>query len=587
MRTIRIAVITLLGLAAVAITASASLRIDQFDAAVSIDEQGTLHITETIAVVFYSAHHGIEREIPVSYRTPFGSRVTIDLDLVGITMDGGTVPYTRKRAGSDLVFRIGDPDRTIAGTHVYRLSYTVARAVLFHDDYLQLYWNVTGNDWRIPIDAATAVFRLPAGVDPGAVSSISYAGYYGQATRGPTGTLTEDGGLLFETSYLSPGEGLTIDVSIPRTLLPLEPPSFVRRAVWFLDANKWAALPLVFLVGMILLWARLGRDPRKGTIAPAFEPPQGMHPGEAGVLIDDRADLRDISAMVIGLAVKGHLTIEEIGEDVGEGLADRAARLFKRPTPEDYRFHRQPGATAPLSDVEQVLLDAIFDKKHAEERTLSSLEHEFYRVLPNLKSKLYGGLIEQRLYPHNPERTRRFYTTLGVAGLALGGAVGVVYSSLYLGVAVALCGLIVLAFSPIMPRKTKQGVRALEDVLGLAEYIRRAELDRMEYHDAPEKSPSVFEKLLPYAIALNLTSIWTKQFEGLLDEPPTWYASRTPVFHAHLFTASMLHLTSGMERTFVSAPRTTSGGHSAWGGGSSFGGGFSGGGFGGGGGGGW
>jgi len=138
-----------------------------------------------------------------------------------------------------------------------------------------------------------------------------------------------------------------------------------------------------------------------------------------------------------------------------------------------------------------------------------------------------------------------------------------------------------------MPRKTRKGVRALEEVLGLSEYIRRAEVDRMEYHDAPEKSPSVFEKLLPYAIALNLTSIWTKQFEGLMQEPPRWYIGRGTVFHPHVFALSMLHLTSGMERTFVSAPRGTSGGRSAWSGGSSFGGGFSGGGFGGGGGGGW
>jgi len=172
-------------------------------------------------------------------------------------------------------------------------------------------------------------------------------------------------------------------------------------------------------------------------------------------------------------------------------------------------------------------------------------------------------------------------------GVAAGAAIGFVFGSLYLGVAIALCGLIVLAFSPIMPRKTKKGVRALVDVLGLSEYIRRAEVDRLEYHDAPEKSPELFGKLLPYAIALNLTSIWTKQFEGLLDEPPDWYVGHALVFRAHLFTLSMLHMTRGMERTFVSAPRAASGGRSAWSGGSSFGGGFSGGGFGGGGGGGW
>jgi len=588
MRAGRIAAFALLAVILFASAASATLRIDRFDAEISIDDEGRLHVIERIAVIFYTPHHGIEREIPVSYRDPGSAeRVTIDLDLVGITMDGRPVQYTQRRSGSDIVFRIGDPDRTITGTYTYEIAYTVDRAVLFHDDYLQVYWNVTGNEWRIPIDAASAVFRLPGGLDIAQVSSTSYVGYSGLSARGPAATVTADGGLLFTASYLSTGEGLTIDVAIPRTLLPVEPPTFGERFLWFLDANKWAALPIVVLVGMILLWARVGRDPRKGTIAPQFEPSRDMHPGEAGVLIDDRADLRDISGMLIGLAVRGHLTIEEIGEEDDDGLADRAKRLLKRSTPDDYRFVKRSGPAGELSEVERVLLDAVFDDEHPDERTLSSLEHEFYKTLPNIKSKLYGGLISKGYYPHNPERTRRSYASIGLVVAGGGFALGIVNGSLYLAIALGLCGLIVLAFSPIMPRKTRKGVRALEEVLGLSEYIRRAEVDRMEFHDAPERSPEVFEKLLPYAIALNLTSIWTKQFEGLMTEPPSWYSGRGPVFHPHLFTLSMLHLTSGMERTFVSAPRAASGGRSAWSGGGSFGGGFSGGGFGGGGGGGW
>jgi len=561
-----------------------SLEIGQLDAIVALDADGALHVTEQLVVSYRTPHHGIERDIPVSYRDPRGANVTIDLEIDRITMDGGSVPYTTHRAGRDLRLRIGDPDRTIAGVHTYTIVYTVRRAILFHEDSLQLYWNVTGNDWEIPIRAATARVVLPDTVDPATVASISYVGRYGSATRGDPGAPSEAGELLFSCGLLSPGEGLTIDVSIPRDQLPLEPPSIGRRIVWFLNANRYAALPIAALVGMFLVWMRVGRDPRKRTIAPAFEPPNGIHPGAAGVLIDDRADLRDISAMLIGLAVKGHLTIEEIDE--AQGLADRVKEAFGRSATE-YRFVRRPGSTDPLSDVERQLLEAIFDDEHPGERTLSSLENHFYKHLPTIKSRLYAGLIERGYYPHNPERTRGFYASIGWMGVAGGVALGIFTGSLYLGIAIGLCGLIVLGFSPFMPRKTKAGVRALEELLGLSEYIHRAEVDRIEYHDAPEKSPQLFEKLLPYAIALNLTSIWTKQFEGLLEEPPDWYVGPAPVFRAHLFTASMLYLTAGMERTFASAPRTASGGRSAWGGGASFGGGFSGGGFGGGGGRGW
>ena len=570
-----------------AVTACASLRIDLFDAEIRLDEEGLLHVTETLTVTFFTPHHGIEREIPVSYRNEStGGNVAIDLRIESVTVNDGSVPLLSQRRGSDRVLRIGDPDRTISGTHVYRISYTVGRALLFHDDYLQLYWNVTGNDWRIPIERATATIRLPEGVRSPDVSTVSYVGYRGTSGRGEPATIGPAGEILFGTGRLHPGEGMTIDLAIPRAQLPIEPPSFLQRVLWFLDANKYAGLPILVLAAMVVLWYRSGRDPKKGTIAPAFEPPTGLGAGEVGVLIDDRIDLRDISAMVLELAVLGHYRIEEIVEETN-GLGDKVKGLFKRSGPDDYRFVRRENGGEGLSGVRETVFQAIFDEDHPDERLLSSLDNEFYKSLPSIKSGLYSGLIGEGYYPHNPERIRRSYASFGALGIGAGLFAWISMGSLYLGIAIALCGLIVMAFSPIMPRKTKKGVRALEEILGLSEYIERAEVDRIEFHNAPEKTPAVFEKLLPYAVALNLSKVWTKQFEGLLTEPPNWYTSASPTFSGHWFALSMLRLSSGMERSFVSAPRTASSGKSAWSGGSSFGGGFSGGGFGGGGGGGW
>lgn len=570
----------------VSLLASASLRITDFAAQIVLDEEGTLHIEERLDVDFYSPHHGIECWIPVSYRRPTGENITIDLKVISVAQDGGRIPYTTRRSGRDILIRIGDPNRTITGAHTYTICYIVDRAILFRDDYIQLYWNVTGNDWQIPIDHASATVALPSPVRPADVSTTSYVGYYGSNTRGIGATIDDQGRFVFTAALLAPGEGLTIDLAIPRDQVGIAAPTTWQRALWFLSANKYALLPILTLIGMFFLWLKTGKDPRKGTIAPRFEPPHGMHAGEGGVLIDDRADLRDISAMVIGLAVKGYLAIKELA-DGEEGVTDKIKSFFGRSASLDYEFIKKKESDADLSEVEKILFTAIFDSAHPEVRTLSSMENEFYKVLPKIKSSLYAGLIKKGYYPHNPERTRRSYAGLGMLGLFLGVAIGIWLASLYMGVAIALCGLIVLCFSPIMPRKTRRGVLVLQDLLGLSEYIGRAEVKQMEFHDAPEKSPKLFEKLLPYAIALNLTSIWTKQFEGLLQQPPQWYVGARPGFSPALFYLGMMNLSSGMERTFVSAPRTSSSGRSAWGGGSSFGGGFSGGGFGGGGGGGW
>jgi hypothetical protein len=300
--------------------------------------------------------------------------------------------------------------------------------------------------------------------------------------------------------------------------------------------------------------------------------------------VDDRMDVRDVSAMVIGLAVGGYLAIrEELMQ--ADSLADKA-RAWVDGSRGSYTFVRGRRPPADLALPEKALYEAIFPDADTRETPLDALENRFYKHLPTIRLRLFDEVIRKKLYARNPERTRGTYAGWGGALVAAGVGLGVLTSSLYVAVALALSGLVVVAFAPIMPRKTQKGAAALADILGLAEYIQRAEVKRIEFTDAPAKSPEHFEKLLPYAVALGLTTIWVRQFEGLLSQPPQWYVGAS-TFNGHLFGLSLGRLSSGMQSTFVSAPRTAPSGRSAWGGRSTFGGGFSGGGFGGGGGRGW
>ncbi len=570
---------------AVGFVASASYYIQSYDTALELTAGGELNVTELVTVVITSPQHGIVRTILVSGPTPLGTRRTIDVRVGEVTMDGKSVPTQASRSGSQVDLRIGNPDQTITGTHVYRIPYTAARVLLFHDSYLQLYWNATGNEWEVPIRQASATLTLPAGVPAAEVTTTSYIGPWGSSGLGQPAAVDASGKLTFASGTMNPGSGLTIDVAIPRNLLPITPPTFAQNLGRFLWDNSLAALPIATLVLMIVLWARFGRDPRKGTIAPSFEPTADLGPGEAGVLVDDRMDLRDVSAMVIGLAVGGYLSIREDSPD-GTSPGDKA-RAWVGGSSSHYTFVRGRRSPDDLSPADRVLFDAIFPDAGTKETSLASLENRFYKNLPTIRVRLFSELIAKKFYLQNPERVRQTYAGWGGALVAAGVGLGFVFSSLYIAVALGLSGLVVLAFSPIMPRKTQKGVAALVDVLGLSEYIHRAEKDRIEFTDAPAKSPEHFEKLLPYAVALGLTSIWVRQFEGLLREPPQWY-SGPPTFNGALFAMSLGRLSNGMQSTFVSMPRAASGGgRSAWGGHSSFGGGFSGGGFGGGGGHGW
>ena len=160
----------ILGLILVAVVACswatvASLRVADFLAELEIRPPSILGVTETLTVDFASAHHGIFREIKVSERLPSGERAAIRASVRAVTLDGAPVPYDLQRSGDTLVLKIGDAQRTVIGRHMYRISYDVERAFIFSEESVQLYWNVTGNDWPIPIDHASAVVSLPEGVE--------------------------------------------------------------------------------------------------------------------------------------------------------------------------------------------------------------------------------------------------------------------------------------------------------------------------------------------------------------------------------------------------------------------------------------
>ena len=142
-------------------------RIRRFDSTIEVADNGTVTVTEEITYDFGSnQRHGIERTIPVRY--PYDDvkegydRVT-PLDVVLVTADPGTPSgYTRSSSGLDTTLRIGDADTLITGAHTYRITYRLRGAINHFEDHDELYLNVTGNEWAVPIDEVTATVDGPA-----------------------------------------------------------------------------------------------------------------------------------------------------------------------------------------------------------------------------------------------------------------------------------------------------------------------------------------------------------------------------------------------------------------------------------------
>lgn len=565
-------VATCVGLAlAVVIAAPAhaqrSLAIERFEARVEVSTDGSVLVEETIVPRFTGAWNGIFRTIPVEYRTPQGFNYTLRLDIESVTGEDGRelrVESSRERHYRKL--RIWVPGAADA-TRTVRLRYRVANALRFFEQHDELYWNVTGDEWEVPIESASAHVRLPTGVT--GMRATAFRGPYGSTDQAAV-ALGRDEVRVEPTGRLEFREGLTVVVGWDPGVV--HRPGALERAASLVYSNLPLAIPPVVFVGMLWLWRERGRDPRLAPITTQYEPPAGMSPAELGTLVDGRPDMRDITSTIVDLAVRGHLHIEETHDERFFGLFTDKDFVFTLTTP-------PPGGSRKPHEGD--LIRALFEG--ASSVKLSDLKNRFYKHLPRLRGDLYEMLERQGLYVRRPDRVRRFYVA---GGVVVGGLVMLAAGTLMSAwgmqpgagfAAGVLSTLIIVAFGWWMPARTISGTRELEKVLGFQEFLSRVESDRL---NRLVKSPDLFERFLPYAMALGVEDRWARAFEGLSTEPPRWYSgpSGAQGFRPTAFTNRLGAMSTQAAAVMASAPRSS--------GGSGFSGGGSGGGFGGGGGGG-
>jgi hypothetical protein len=543
--------------------------IERLDATIDVSADGSILVDETIVPRFTGSWNGIFRTVPVEYRTPQGLNYTLRLDVESVTDgEGRALKYESSRERHYRKFKIYVPGAADA-TRVVKLRYRVGNGLRFFDEHDELYWNVTGDEWEVPIESASAHVRLPDGVS--GLRATAFRGAYGSTEQSDVSTAS-DGVHVKTTRGLGMREGLTVVVGWNPGVV--HRPTSVEKAADTVYSNLPLAVPPLVFLGMYRLWRTRGRDPELTPIAPQYEPPAHMTPAELGTLVDGKPDMRDITASIVDLAVRGYLHITEAETE----------RLFGLFTNRDYTFSLKKGRSewAALKPHERDLLDALF-AGGTTSVTLSDLKNKFYRHLPGLRDELYGRLVADGYYTGRPDRVRLLYIA---GGIVVGGLIGVVGTSILSargmqpgsGIAAGiLSGLIVIFFGWFMPSRTTRGTRELEKVLGFREFLSRVEGDRL---DRMVKSPEMFEKFLPFAMALGVEANWAKAFEGIYSQPPSWYTGPGGIhtFRATSFTNNLGVMSTAAAATMSSAPRSSSG--------SGFSGGSSGGGFGGGGGGG-
>lgn len=632
----------LLSLCLLPALAVAAEVIDDFAVTLQVQTDGSLLVTERITVQAEGEQikRGIYRDLPVSYGMALGLLKSGPISLLGVTRDGQPENVTTEHNGSWVRYYLGSADHLLQpGRYQYELRYRVERQLLHHATTDELYWNVTGNDWVFPILQASVEVQLPPGARIGQLAA--YTGAYGEQGKAFEVLEQRDDYLRLVTTQTLPAyNGLTVAVDWPAGLVAR--PGGLSQVGYLLRDNLGLCLGALLLVGLLLFylraWKRVGRDPDKGLIIPLFEAPQGMSAVQAGYLWNRGLKgpyqaARAFSVWLTEMAIRKHLHIEDKrhgggftlargeGEDLSEADRDLRKRLFPANKEgialeigSDYE-PRLADAVAGLTTQLQTQGKAWFSNNRgiwtcgmvwaavacllmvfAGAQGSDDVATGFAGVLFTLGFGVPSLFVLYMAW-HEPSFGKQI--GLWLTGLLfiwpMPVGLWMLSEAASVPALLLLCvyALVVVLFYYLLPAPSVEGRRLLDGLEGYRDYLQLAESDVLALAgNAPAMSIALYERHLPYAMALGVEDKWSARFSAALasglidpaqrDYQPSWYHSRSQ-FNTPLAMSSALTAGLSSATALASSPPSSS----SSGGGGSSGGGSSGGGGGGGGGGGW
>ncbi|MBD3281983.1 DUF2207 domain-containing protein [Candidatus Uhrbacteria bacterium] len=548
---------------------SATQHIKSFDVTATLSENRSLIIREEIEYDFGKlTRHGIFRHIPARYQRD-GMNYDLNFRLIEVLRDGEEERYEKSKDGDMWVLKIGKAEETITGAHTYVIEYETTKAINFFDGHTELYWNVTGNHWPLPINSASFRLYSPVG---GATSSLAFACYTGiMGSVESACNYTADGDSILVTAdrEFEKGEGLSVVFGFPPGVIkqPTRGELF-----WEALRDNWIiVVPVIALFVMLYLWWTRGKDPEPETVIPRYETPRDMAPIVlSGALGQGAVPQRGVTATIIDMAKRGYLHIEYGTEK----------KLFGEKQTYTFIKKKEPPKSAAKWDRE--LWNGLFKNGERERTTFDDLKNDkFYNDVQRANKAAEKQLKSLSIFDSSPYLVKFLYIMGAVIAGFVTALVGI-YAPV--GIAAGVVTFIIIAvFGWFMPRRTKQGTSIVAEVKGFKWFLSVTEEERLKFHNAPSRTPKQFMDFLPAAIALGVEKAWAEQFKDLHIEPPEWaegnVASWTPILLAN----SIADMNTASAANVYSAPSTAGSGGSGF----SSGGGFSGGGFGGGGGGSW
>ncbi|MDD2716990.1 MAG: DUF2207 domain-containing protein [Candidatus Wallbacteria bacterium] len=513
--------------------------------------------------------HGICRDFPVSYVNSFGLTKKCGFSILSIEMDGNPESYEVERTFSSAMIVIGSPDRILSrGIHTYDIKFKLSRVFGIFTDHDELYFNAIGNGWNYPILSADVNLTIPQQFRGKITSFECFGGKYGSREQILTTENLNTGYAVKNKRVLQPLEGITFVLGWPKGLTTAPPLKFQD----FVGDNLNLFIGLVgtvlLLCYFLLVWYKVGQDPRAGSIFPRFEGPAGISPAAARFLINRETDNQSLLSAIISMAVKGYLKInvqdksyslEKTGTDESR-LSDDEMIIAKEIFSSADKLKVGPDYSHSLSSA-LIKLDKYMEKNWLEDYYSSNFGCFIIGLSLSLITWglmiLYGESIEAMLAITLILVSGNILTSCAIgAGIRHEldsnlGLEGPVKSGLYLSLGIvctilnvwliyqivqlydlnpAIAILITLIsaidtlFFFLLPAPTLKGLRLIEELLGLKMFLGIADADRFSGR-SPELNKTLFERNLPYALALDVEIPWGEKFTAVLAqaEEPSWY----------------------------------------------------------------
>ncbi len=553
-------------------------RIISFNSDIEIFTDASMRVIETIRVrsTGDKIKRGIYRDFPIAYRDSYGHRYLVEFELLSVTKNGVPEPYHTERSGNGIRIYIGKEDVFVPpGEHEYALAYKTARQLGFFKDHDELYWNTTGNGWIFDIDEATAKVTLPRKVPPERINAVLYRGLGGSTVQQGEWHITEQGVIEFTTNWLHSYEGMTIVVSWPKGIV--ETPTALENYKGMITSNADYIIGIIGLIVVLLYylftWNKIGRDPERGTIIAEYDPPRGFSPAFLRFIRHMGYDNRAFAASIINLGVKERIKITE-------------EKGFLKRTSYTLTATGKPSVQFPA---EEQLLEDNFFKKSDTFLLKTDNASELSKILKNFGAQL-------KTQAGNMYFAKNFMAlaigialsaTVMLATMAVSEYIRFTIDSLLqiLFLAFLIVAFLILnsIFGWLIRAYTKEGRKLADEIEGFKLFLSVTEKERLTFHNPPEKTPELFEKFLPYALALDVEHQWAQQFADVFAKletqgtvyAPAWFVGSLPHFSPESFTSAISDSFTGVVASSSTSPGSSSGfGGSSGGGGGGGGGGW-------------